>query len=148
MKAYYKKYLNRETLSYLFFGVLTTIVNYFVFWFVIQLWGTQVSLLANVVAFVFATAFAYITNKLYVFQSKSWTYAVIKKEMIAFVSTRICSFLFEELGLFFCSSILQVDQWEVMGINGIFIAKVILSMIVVAINYVLSKWFIFNSKKV
>ena len=148
MKNFLLKYINRETLSYLFFGVLTTIINYFAFWLVIQVWGPETSLIANVFAFILATAFAYITNKLYVFKSKSWHLTIIRKEIIAFLGTRICSFLFEELGLYFCSAVLRMDQWYFLGVNGIFVAKIGLSIIVVIINYILSKWVIFRRNQI
>ena len=62
-----KKIINRETILYLVFGVLTTLVNYAVFWVGIRLFTDKYTLLINAVAFVVAAAFAYVTNKLFVF---------------------------------------------------------------------------------
>lgn len=141
-----KKYLNKETITYLIFGVLTTVINYAVFWIFLKIFGEKTSLIANAVAFVFAVVFAYVTNKLFVFESKSWELSVLKKELPSFLSARILSFLFEQAGLFVFSNLLHFDEKEIFNINGIMIVKVVLSFIVVAINYLLSKFIIFKKK--
>ena len=66
----YHKY--RLEIRYLFFGVLTTIVNYASFAAALWLLGTSATLVANAVSFVLATAFAYVTNKRFVFRSPGW----------------------------------------------------------------------------
>ena len=70
MKNLIKKFLNRETVSYLVFGVLTTIVNYASY--ELCKWLGVHYTVSTVAAWVLAVAFAYITNKLYVFESKSF----------------------------------------------------------------------------
>ena len=66
IKASLIKY--RQQLSYLFFGVLTTLVNYGVFWLFQRAWQGRWLLFANLLTFLVATAFAYITNKVFVFR--------------------------------------------------------------------------------
>ena len=145
-----KKLLNKETVSYLIFGVLTTVVNYVVFhlmYTVVQ--GGQGSLAANFVAWVAAVVFAYIVNKLFVFESKSWAWGVLVREIPAFVAARVASFCIEEAGLFISEGVLKLNAVTVfsMGdfsVDGVTAAKLALSVIVVVLNYFFSKWFIFK----
>lgn len=135
-----------ETISYLFFGVLTTVVNYIVFWLALRLMGEDHALWANVIAFVAAVLFAYVTNKLFVFDSKSWAWTVFRREFPAFVGGRLFSFGLEELGLWICVDLLLVGQYALFGIDGVMIAKAVLNVVVIVVNYVLSKFLIFRKK--
>lgn len=146
MKSFIKALLNKETLSYLFFGVLTTIVNYAAFIGALFLFNGKNPLISNTIAFIIATAFAYITNKLWVFNSREWKLKVLKSEIISFLGVRILSFAFEQIGLIICISILNAESYFIFGINGIIISKVILSFVAVVINYGISKFFIFKEK--
>ena len=141
-----KKLIRNELVTYVFFGFLTTIINYGVFYIFYTLFGDDFVLIANIIAFFFATVFAYVTNKLFVFGSRSWEKAVLKREVSSFLGARIVSFLFEEFGLFVCANLLNVGQYSIFGLDGVMIAKITLSFIVVAINYVLSKMYIFAKK--
>ena len=145
-----KKLLNRETILYLIFGVATTVVNYVVFWLIYDLiCGKDHSLLANGVAFVAAVIFAFVVNKMYVFESRSWTAEALKREVPAFLASRIGSFLVEEAGLFVCEYVLKLNGVILMEsagiqVDGITAAKLALSVIVVILNYVFCKWFVFK----
>lgn len=68
IQCFLKKIINREIIMYLVFGVLTTVVNYGVFIIGINISGTEKTLLVNLYAFIAATLFAFITNRLFVFQ--------------------------------------------------------------------------------
>ena len=145
-----KKLLNRETILYLIFGVATTVVNYVVFWLIYDLiCGKDHSLLANGVAFVAAVIFAFVVNKMYVFESRSWTAEALKREVPAFLASRIGSFLVEEAGLFVCEYVLKLNGVILMEsagiqVDGITAAKLALSVIVVILNYVFCKRFVFK----
>ena len=147
-----KKLLNRETVLYLIFGVLTTAVNYVLFWLGIRLFGVDATLAVNVGCFLAAASFAYVTNKLFVFESKSWAGAVLRREIPAFFSARVFSFLMEEAGLWISMDLLHLDEVDLalrllgrdLTLNGVEIAKVVLSVAVVALNYVFSKLWIFK----
>jgi putative flippase GtrA len=142
-----KRLICNELVVYIFFGVLTTVINYGVFYLFYVLFGEGFVLVANIIAFIFATAFAYITNKLFVFHSRSWDRIVLRREIAAFFGARIVSFLFEELGLFVCANLLNVGRYILFGLNGVMIAKIALSFVAVAINYFLSKLYIFAKKE-
>lgn len=149
-----KKLLNRETILYLIFGVLTTLVNYVLFWLGLKLFTERYTLLINVFCFIAAAAFAYVTNKLFVFESKSWRLSVLKKEIPAFFAARIFSFGLEEFGLWLSKDVFHVGRYELglrlgshrVGVGGIMIAKIVLSVLVVLLNYFFSKLYIFRKK--
>ncbi len=128
-----KKLLNRETISYLFFGVLTTLVNYITYelckWFGIHYTAS------TVIAWVLAVAFAYITNKLYVFESKSFEKSVLIKEISAFVGCRLFSGL--------CDLGFMILAVEFLSIHDS-LAKLLSNIVVIIINYIFSKLFIFK----
>lgn len=137
-----KKFLNKETISYLIFGVLTTIINIVVFWFAERelafiMSEDAASLVGNVIAWIISVAFAFVTNKLFVFESKSMAFKVVMAELTGFVIARLLSLAFDE-GFMFVAIVL-------LGMNSL-LAKIISNVFVVIINYVLSKFFIFKNK--
>lgn len=140
-----KKLLNRETILYLIFGVLTAAINYLVFWLGLRLWGEDYALLTNVVCFVAASTFAYLTNKIFVFESKSWQPQVLGQEIVTFYSARIFSFLLEEGGLWICKA-LHAERVALFGVNGLMVAKILLSLLVVLVNYAFSKLLVFKKR--
>ena len=146
----WKKLLNRETLLYLVFGVATTVVNYIVFFFFYEgIFDGRNGSAANAVAFVAAVVFAFIVNKMYVFESKSWAMEALRREVPPFLAARVGSFLIEEAGMILCESVLllgDVVVFEIMDMRftGIAVAKIILSVVVVVLNYVFCKFFIFK----
>ena len=79
---------------YIVFGILTTVVNYsaFLLWYNTLFRGKD-GLYANIIAFIEAVLFAFVVNKLFVFESKSWSFMVLKKEIPSFLATRIGSFI-------------------------------------------------------
>lgn len=74
-----EKFFTREVISYLIFGVLTTVVNFVFYWLFTEVFAVYY-ITSNVIAWVFAVVFAYITNKLFVFESKSWEPAIVSRK--------------------------------------------------------------------
>lgn len=150
IKTLLKKLINKETVTYVIFGVLTTLVNLVVFKGFDVLFKGKYYLFTNTIAWVAAVAFAYVTNKLFVFESKSWKFDVIKKEIPSFLGARIASYFVEQAGLWFFVEILSFDEkvfdFIVVKLSGKITAKLIIGVIVVIINYVLSKFLIFAKK--
>lgn len=140
----------KELFNYAFFGLLTTAVNFVTFYvldsFIIK--GENAYLINNAVAWFVSVAFAYVTNKLFVFASKSWEIKKVAKEVIEFFSARVLSFLVEEAGLWLLVDAINLGRFSytVFGfqITGNLIAKVILSVIVVILNYFFSKLWVFR----
>lgn len=145
-----KKLLNRETILYIIFGVATTVVNYVVFYLLYNvLWNQSRSLIANAAAFVAAVIFAFVVNKLFVFESRSWSAATLKREIPSFLAARIGSFGIEEAGLFLAEKVLTLSGVIAVTVAGvaldwITVIKVMLAFVVVALNYVFCKLFIFK----
>lgn len=141
-----KKIFKNEMVSYLFFGVLTTIVNYASFLLFYE--GLHInSLVSNAIAFVFAVVFSFVTNKLFVFESSGWSGAVLIKEAGTFVGGRLATFFLEEIGILGCE-LLRLGDVRVTALgftfDGITVAKILLSVIVVIINYVVCKLWVFK----
>ncbi|MBR6510552.1 MAG: GtrA family protein [Clostridia bacterium] len=141
------KLIKSETGLYLLFGVLTTLVNYVVFVSFSFILGHEMVLITNTIAFIVSVVFAYITNKLYVFKSKSWEYKILLKEISAFILARVFSYFFEQIGLYICADILHLEKYAMLGIDGIIISKAILNIFVIILNWVFSKFIIFKKEK-
>ena len=145
-----RKLLNRETILYIIFGVATTVVNYAVFHLLYNvLWQQENSLTATAAAFVAAVIIAFGVNKLIVFESRSWAWNVLKREIPSFLAGRIGSFGIEEAGLFLCEKVLKLGgvvaiTLGTVALDWITIVKVALSFIVVILNYVFCKLFVFK----
>ncbi len=125
-----------DILSYLFFGVLTTAVNYIVY-LPCYNWLKLSAAVSNMIAWVVAVAFAYLTNKPFVFKSHDWSAKTVIPELTKFVSCRIGSGLLETVIL-----LVAVDGLDWNG-N---IWKMITSVLVVIVNYVASKLLVFRKK--
>ena len=126
---------HRDIVSYLFFGVLTTAVNYIVYLPCYNLLSFSAAI-SNMIAWIAAVAFAYLTNKPFVFCSHDWSAKTVIPELTKFVGARIASGVLET-GIIF----LTVDllRW-----NGN-VMKLVTSVLVVIINYVASKLLVFRN---
>lgn len=140
----------KELVTYVFFGALTTLVNFLTFSFFRWLLGEELYLLNNAIAWLVSVIFAYITNKLFVFGSKSFETKTLLKEISEFFGARIFSFGLEEGGMWLLIDLLSFGDYSltVFGfkISGQLIAKLLLSVIVVIFNYFASKLVIFKKK--
>lgn len=151
MKKLFKALLNKETITYVIFGVLTTVVSFVSLKIFDTLLGTKYYLISNTISWVLSVAFAYVTNKLFVFESKSWKPSVIKTEIPSFVGARVASYFIEQGTLWLCMSPLKFDgktfDFLIIKLSGVMTAKLIASVFVVIINYFLSKFVIFRKNK-
>ena len=136
---------HREQISYLFFGVLTTLVNYESFALLRLALGDEWIHVVNGMTFVIATLFAYVTNKLFVFQSKGASHRSVFYELAAFFGSRVSTFFIEALGLYICTDFFHVGQYRFAFMDGTMIAKIVLSFVAVILNYFLSKFFVFKN---
>ena len=123
-----------DMVSYLFFGVLTTAVNYLVYLPLYNLLGISAAV-SNMIAWAAAVAFAYVTNKPFVFKSHDWSMKTVLPELGKFVGCRAASGGLETVLI-----LLTVD---ILGWNGN-IWKLIISVLVVILNYVSSKLLVFR----
>ena len=133
--SYIKKH--RDIVSYIAFGVLTTVVNFLVFLFSRELLKMSATA-SNIIAWVIAVLFAFLTNKPFVFKSKNWSREVVIPEFIKFVTCRVGSGILETVFLF-----ITVDciNW-----NGT-VLKLIASGFVMVLNYIFGKYIAFKDSK-
>lgn len=138
----------KEILLYLIFGVLTTIVSIVSFGIFGLFIPANLYLITNVISWIISVTFAFVTNKLFVFESKSWNKKELYFEVPKFVGARVFSLIIEELGLILFIDLLSFKNITtvVVGFNltGDMIAKVIMSFIVIVLNYFFSKFIIFK----
>lgn len=141
----------KELIVYAVFGVCTTLVNFVTYKLFNMILSDKLYLVSNIVAWLVSVIFAYVTNKLFVFESKSWEIKLVAKEVSSFFAARIFSFVVEEAGLFLLVDLLKMKEISLtvlgIAISGNMIAKVILAFIVVVLNYFFSKLIVFRKKE-
>lgn len=133
MLKMYKKY--NEIINYVIFGVLTTLVSLVTYYLCSKVFHIYY-LVSSVISFIISVLFAYVTNKIYVFKSDSKGSKVLK-ELFSFVSSRILSFIIENVILVILVSVIKLDDM---------ISKTIVQIIVIILNYILSKLVFLRSK--
>ncbi|MDE6923097.1 MAG: GtrA family protein [Oscillospiraceae bacterium] len=127
---------HRELVSYVFWGVMTTAVNYAAYFLLRNV--LLVPLVAgNVTAWAVSVLFAYFVNKLFVFRSKDWTWRVALRELWQMAASRLFTLGLETGILWLFVKKLLLNE---------FIVKLGANVVVVIANYVLSKFIIFKKK--
>ena len=129
-----KKY--QSFIAYAVFGVFTTIVNIVTYSFCYQQIGLS-NTLSNVLAWVLAVTFAYLTNKVWVFDSKSWQWQVLRKEIPAFISCRLATGAMDLVIMFVCV--------DLLGLHAM-LMKLLSNVLVIILNYIFSKLVIFKKR--
>ena len=149
IKSLFVKY--REFIMYAICGVLTTLANFFAYIIMKAIFGEEQYLVNNAVAWFVGVVVAFITNKLYVFNSKSWKLKIAIKEFIEFVAARVFSFGVEQGGFWLLMEVLLFEKVSIslviITIPGDIIAKLLISIVVVILNYFFSKFIIFKKNK-
>ena len=125
---------NQELFKYLIFGVLTTLVNILCF-YILDKFNIDIYI-NNTISWIVSVIFAFITNKLYVFESKSLDIKTIFKEGMSFFRSRIFSYFVDMGTIYLLYDGLRIDK---------LISKIVSNVIVIIINYIFSK-FIFRNK--
>ncbi len=133
MGTLWRRFVNRETISYLIFGVLTTAVDWLVY--PLMRWFRYSVAVSSTASWMAAVLFAFVTNKLFVFQSRTWHPRELGREFVSFVSCRALT------GAFTIAAMVVIV--DVMGWNE-WIGKVAVSAISLVLNYIFSKLFIFK----
>ena len=141
IKAIFQKY--REQIMYLIFGGLTTIKNWLVYVLLVAV-GQDIEV-TNVIAWLVAVLFAYVTNRAFVFQCKATNKKEVFKEFVRFFGSRVATGIVEIVGFPVLYRI-GLNQ-ELLGIDG-FLAKITVSVAVIILNYVCSKVIVFRKSGV
>lgn len=134
IKRMLKKY--RELLLYGIVGVITTLLNMGVFWLFVH--GLNIHYaISNVIAWLVAVIFAFFANKVFVFENHGWNADVVFHEALTFFLSRAASLGVDEGGMWLMISGLHC---------GKMVSKLIVNIVVILINYVLGKFWVFNKK--
>lgn len=140
MKEFMKKcwgaFVNRETITYAIAGVATTVVNFIAYHVFCNMLGIP-NLIANAIAWVIAVAFAYVVNARWVFLEKFKGWKREWERIVKFTGARVVTFVVEETGMFLLVDVLH-------GPN--LIMKAIVAVLVIILNYIFSKLFVFISR--
>ena len=134
-----------EWFLYLFIGFLTTVINVITMIFLNSYFikinlGKEFSWkIAEIIAFIVAVLFAFFTNKLFVFKSKSFGFKIIKNEFFKFVFARILS---ELIVIILMKIMIDYNHIDLR------VSKIATSIIAIIFNYVASKFVIFKKNKV
>lgn len=138
LKKFMKKLMNPEVVSYLIFGVLTTAVDWIVY---AMMRNTGIDYrIATVISWFASVIFAYVTNKLFVFHNYKFGLSYLWKECVAFFACRISTGVFNIVAMMIFVDVMHGNEY---------VSKALIAVIVVILNYVGSKLFIFrnNEKK-
>lgn len=136
IRELFKKY--REQISYVFYGVLTTAVDFITYFLIADILFANVGYIhtpAQSAAWFVSVIFAFFTNKFRVFKSSEK--ANIGREFLTFFGARALSGIFQIGGFSLFVDVLGLSSWDM-------VIKLLLSVVVVVINYVLSKFLIFK----
>ncbi|KAA8501405.1 GtrA family protein [Mediterraneibacter catenae] len=134
---------NKEILLYLFWGIMTTLVSWATYGFFVKVLppGSNAIPMSNAFSWICAVLFAFVTNKLWVFRSRNLSFHVVFAEFWKFTASRLATGALEMIGVPLLVSF-GLDQ-KIFGIDGMF-AKVIISIVVVILNYIFSKFIAFK----
>lgn len=127
---------HKEIILYLIFGGLTVAINLTTYILLTRIANINY-LIANIMSWFIAVLFAYLTNKIYVFESNLTELIFLIKELISFVSCRLFSGILELILMYLMINILYI--------NDLFV-KIFTNTIIILLNYILSKAIIFNKQ--
>jgi len=140
IKELFVKY--KELISYVFFGVLTTLVNWLSYFVLVRILGggekESAVVIATAAAQILAILFAYVTNRRWVFDSKAVGFKAVSMEMLRFCAARGTSFVVDIILMYVGVSLLRVNDS---------LMKLLSNVVIIIINYVLSKVFVFKRGK-
>ncbi|MDO4523118.1 MAG: GtrA family protein [Eubacteriales bacterium] len=129
-----KKLFRNQALRYIFFGGCTTMVNLLSYWLLRNLTGMSVTQ-ANFISICLAILFAYVVNKLFVFESKTASVTELVRECAQFIGMRLLTMFIEIFGVVLLSSV-----WGIQDM----IAKLVVQVIILVLNFIFSKMFVFR----
>ncbi|MBR2578320.1 MAG: GtrA family protein, partial [Erysipelotrichaceae bacterium] len=106
IKELYIKY--KEVISYLFFGGCTFVVSMVTFYIFNKVLGLNEHV-SNIISWILAVLFAYVTNRKFVFESKTSDFKGLVREMVSFFSARLLTLGIEEVIIFVGCNLMHAD---------------------------------------
>ncbi len=137
MADFIRKLFQKRAVRYIFFGGCTTMVNLISYGLLRSIVGMDVTK-ANFLSIALAILFAYVVNKIFVFRSRTETVGELLKECGEFIGMRLLTMFIEIFGVVMLSSVWGMDDM---------IAKIVIQVVVLALNFIFSKIFVFAEKK-
>ena len=134
---------HKEIINYLIFGGLTTVVSWGTYSLFVKAIGMSVSV-GNILSWICAVLFAFVTNKLFVFESKTWQPATAVREFVSFIGARLATGVIEWVGVPFFST--HGLTHPLFGVKGL-LAKVVVSIVVLILNNLFIKFLVFFKKE-
>lgn len=127
---------HKEFLLYAFFGILTTLVNIVSYYLLYNMLFIK-NVPAVIISWALSVAFAFFTNKLFVFESRSFKLSIVLRESVTFFSARLFTGILDVIIMYIAVDLLLLDSlfW-----------KIVSNVIVVILNYILSKIWIFKKQ--
>ncbi len=138
MISFVKKMLvkYRELIMYGIVGVCTTVINMVVYWLFSEVLLVHYAV-SNIIAWVLAVVFAFFANKLFVFENHGWSRTVLLHEAWTFFLSRAASLLADAAGMWLMIDVLAAPNMP---------SKLLVNIVVILINYVLGKFWVFSKK--
>ncbi len=133
---------HKEIINYLLFGGMTTVVSWSTYSLFVKAIGMSVGV-GNILSWICAVLFAFVTNKLFVFESKTWQPATALREFVSFIGARLATGVIEWFGVPYFST--HGLTHPLFGVKGL-LAKVVVSIVVIILNYIFSKFLVFIKK--
>ncbi|WP_047982592.1 GtrA family protein [Ornithinibacillus contaminans] len=129
-----RNFISRELFWYIVMGILTTLINFVTFYLLLYWWKFDFKI-ATSIAWIVSVLFAYITNKIIVFKSKTFNFGGMLKELLSFYSFRLLSY-FIDIGL-------MIVLINYLHMNESY-SKILVNILIIVINYIISKVYIFK----
>ncbi|MCQ2450833.1 MAG: GtrA family protein [Clostridia bacterium] len=127
----------KEIILYIFFGGCTTLINIATYYTATRGFGLKTTA-ATVIAWLLSVFFAYITNRIWVFHSENKGFRSVTKEIISFYAARLATGLLDLAIMYLCVDVFHLNDMAI---------KILSNVIVIILNYVLSKILIFVKSK-
>lgn len=155
IKKLFEKY--KEVITYVFFGALATLVSWGTYYIFVEKLGMSVTI-GNILSWVCAVIFAFMTNKLWVFESKTWEIKKVIVEAFNFLLARAATGILQWVGVPFLNYKTGFDEifyaiaqqlglhFDFLFTEGIY-SKILIEVIVVVLNYFFSKFIVFKNKR-
>lgn len=136
IKGLIHNFFNKDMLLYIIFGILTTIVNIGSLYIMTNFWNYNENI-ANFIAILLAVLFAYITNRKLVFHTTAKGFKENLQEFLKFIAGRSVTMIIEWVG---CAILFTTPIPTI-------ISKCVISVVVIILNFIISKFFTFKQKK-
>lgn len=146
IKNILKKFLTKEVIMYIVFGILTTLINIitsFILTTVLKIEGN----ISSTIGIICSILFAYFTNKKWVFNSTANTYKEKMKEFGKFIFGRLFTMVIEILGVYLLNNVIYAFYGLLSDNMAYLVNKIIITVIVIILNFIISKYFTFNKKR-